>query len=468
MLFINLDRRSRVPLARQIYAALRQAALDGTLAPHEKLPSSRSLAKTLEVARGVVVESYAQLVDEGFAESKNGSGTYICEGLGLADTVREKAGRGICTQRTQPKRYAASFRTGIPDLAAIPILEWAKLYRETAASLPAKAFDYQSPQGAPELRQKLAQYLSRVRGVKASAENILITNGAAQAFSLLAQIVPRGSFAAVENPLSRGILHTLEAKGCAMRPVPLDDNGLRTDLLPVEPPTLIFTTPGHQFPTGVIMSAARRVELVRYAREKGAFIAEDDYDCEFRFDGAPIEPMQPLAPERVAHVGTFSKTLMPALRMGYMILPAELTERLAEAKFTDDYHSPQLEQLTLAKFIERGIFDRHIRKMRRLYLKKRDCLVNALKAAFGDNVRISGAAAGLHLAASFPGTVFNPALMRKIEEAGVWAVPAAEHFIGGAAKSPYADMLVLGYGNTAFDEMERGVGILKCVIERPC
>jgi GntR family transcriptional regulator/MocR family aminotransferase len=248
-----------------------------------------------------------------------------------------------------------------------------------------------------------------VRGVHAEPEDILITNGAAQAFSLISRFVPEGGHALAENPISYGILHTLRGNGVNIRTVPVDENGMMTELLPNEAPGLIFTTPSHQFPTGVILPIRRRIEMIRYARDNGAYIVEDDYDSEFRFDGAPVQSMQSLAPDRVIYVGTFSKTLMPALRIGYVALPGALKTRMEQLKYVADLHSPVLEQLTLARFIEEGLFDRHIRKMRAVYLTRRNHLIACLRDAFGEAVTISGAGAGMHLVASFRDFQFDAA-----------------------------------------------------------
>jgi GntR family transcriptional regulator/MocR family aminotransferase len=360
-----------------------------------------------------------------------------------------------------------SFRTGVPDLKSIPVARWGKLYREIALSVPPEKLDYQRPFGEPELRRQLSMYLRRVRGVNAAPDDILIVNGAAQAFSLISRFVPESGYALVENPLSYGILHTLQGNGVRVRAVPVDECGMKTNLFPDEPPGLIFTTPSHQFPTGVILPVQRRIEMIRYAEKHAAYIVEDDYDSEFRFDGSPIQSIQQLSPDRVIYVGTFSKTLMPALRIGYVALPAALRARMEEIKYTADLHSPVLEQLTLAKFIETGLFDRHIRKMRGVYLARRNLLIACLREAFGDGVIISGAGAGMHLVAAFRGVRFDDALLKSIGDAGVQISAVSRHYLreeGGNGVTPFDDSLIFGYGNTSPEAIREGVERLRAVI----
>jgi GntR family transcriptional regulator/MocR family aminotransferase len=463
MLHITIDRKSSASLSKQIYHSLKESVLKGALQSEEKLPSSRELSRYLNVARNVVIESYEQLIAEGYAYSKNGSGTYICDGIQLPPPP--------LTNKTLPTREhnldstnVISFRSGIPDLECIPIKKWAHLYKEMTFDLKPSQMDYQNIFGSYELRTQLSLYLNRVRGIQSSPDNIMITNGAAQSFSLLCRLITSNQYALVENPLSYGILHTLESNHISMKAIQLDDHGMVTSELPNDPPKLIFTTPSHQFPTGVILPASRRIEMINYAKKNLAYIVEDDYDSEFRFDGSPIQSMQYLDPDRVIYVGTFSKTLMPALRMGFMVLPDSLCKQVEEAKYVADFHSPILEQLTLAKFMETGHFDRHIRKMRRVYLMKRNHLIQCLKASFGDQITISGAEAGLHLVASFQGIHFDHALMQRIEDQGIQITTVRKHYLSSEAKTPYDNALVFGYGNTRLSEIDEGISKLYSII----
>lgn len=465
MIHINLNREDKLSLSRQIYRSVKESMLSGKIAGGAKLPSSRELAGELHVARNVVIGSYEQLIAEGYAYSKSGSGTYISEGVVMPSSVHKAYTHSIPEVPLKPV-VSVSFRTGVPDLGLIPIKKWAQLYHKLALDIEPYQMDYQNTLGDDYLRVTLAQYLNRARGTNARRENIIITNGAAQSFNLLCQLISQDEYALVENPLSYGLLHTLENNGVTMRPIRLDKDGMVTAELPSDRPKLIFTTPSHQFPMGCILTASRRIELIQYAKRNNAYIVEDDYDSEFRFDGNPIESMQYLAPDRVIYVGTFSKTLMPALRIGYMVLPDELCERMREAKFVSDIHSPVLEQLTLAQFIESGAFELHIHKMRKVYHRKRDYLISCLKSIFGDRVSVFGAAAGLHFVCSFSKVKFDPNLLEKIQQSGIEISSIHKHILNSTKNEEYGNLLIFGYGNTHVEKMKAGVELLAEIINR--
>lgn len=461
MNFINIDRNSVISLSRQLYIYYKESILNGNLKSNDKLPSTRELSRDLNVARNVVVDCYEQLMAEGYAYTKSGSGTYICEGVKF-QPIKTKTEPHFNKRNNDIRKI--SFRTGIPDLDSIPINKWAKMYKESISNLEITKMDYQNSFGSYELRSQLSSYLERVRGVCTLPDNILITNGAAQAFSLLCQLVEEAEYVLVENPLSYGILHTLESNQVSIKPIRVDEQGMVTSELPKQPPKLIFTTPSHQFPTGVVLPINRRIEMIKYAQQHGTYIVEDDYDSEFRFDGNPIQSMQYLNPEQVIYVGTFSKTLMPALRIGYMVLPDKLLHKIEDIKYVADLHSPNFEQITLAKFIETGLFDRHINRMRRLYLKKRNYLIKCLKKEFGERVMITGAQAGMHFAAAFKDVIFDKALVRKIEEKNIEITPINKHYILDNSDLPINDTLIFGYGNTKIEQMEKSIRLLADII----
>ncbi len=463
MLFINVDRKSNIPLFQQIYYSIKNSILHEKLHSKEKLPSTRELAKYLNVSRNVVIESYEQLLAEGYIYSQNGSGTYVCEGVHLHQSKRNDL-QTKKKNREPINKDIVSFRSGVPDLEAIPIKKWAQIYQKIALDLKPSQMDYQSPFGDYELRTQLSLYLNRVRGAQTSPENIMITNGAAQSFNLLCKLIKENEYVIVENPLSSGLLHTLKRNSVLIKPINIDKHGLITSELPNVSPKLIFTTPSHQFPTGVIFPVKRRIELIKYAEQHNSYIVEDDYDSEYRFNGSPIQSMQFLCPERVIYVGSFSKTLMPALRIGFMVLPTLLCEEMREIKYVSDFHSPTLEQLTLASFIESGLFENHIRKMRKLYFKKRNCLISCLKKTFGETVNISGTETGLHLIATFKDISFDRELLEKIENSGVEISSVKKQYLSTEINTPYDNSLIFGYGNTKIADMEKGIEILYSLI----
>ena len=459
MLYIDINRNSDRSLSDQIYQYIKESIFRGSLQSREKLPSSRELAKFLNISRNVVIESYEQLMAEGYIYSKNGSGTFVCEGLAFCRDESVKRSTQTQARVTLPE-IQISFRTGIPDLTQIPVKKWAHIYQQTALDIDPSQLDYQDALGDGSLRTQLSCYLERARGVHTSAENIMITNGAAQSFQLLCQFMNAHEYALVENPLSYGLLHTLESNHVRMKAISPDAFGMQTDRLPDAPPKLVFTTPSHQFPTGVVLPAGRRIELIRYAAENDIYIVEDDYDSEFRFNGSPIQSMQYLDPEHVIYVGTFSKTLMPALRIGYMVLPSSLQAQLREEKYVCDINSPVLEQRTLAEFLKAGYFEQHVRRMRKLYLKKRNCLITCLDQYFGDRVTISGAEAGLHFVATFRGAKFDREQMAAIRNEGLEIAPMRKYCLSEESERKYENTLIFGYGNTPIESMEAGV---KCL-----
>lgn len=467
MLYINLNKEdSSLSLTKQIYNFFINAIMKGILKQDEKLPSTRELSKYLKVSRNVVIESYEQLIAEGYLYTKNGSGTYVSRGIIFEPKTLNK---DICVKEKIKNKIPddyISFRTGVPDLSAIPIKKWGQIYKKITLSVLEEDMGYKDSSGEYELRYELANYLKRVRGVKTNPENIIITNGAAQVFSLLSELVNKDEYALVENPLSYGILNTLKNKNVKITPISVDEFGMMTDNLPSIAPKLIFTTPSHQFPTGVILPINRRIEMIKYARKHHAYIVEDDYDSEFRFDVGPIQSMQALDSEHVIYVGTFSKIFMPALRMGYMILPNSLCEEMKKSKYIDDLHSPILEQLTMAQFISEGLLDIHIKKMRDIYLKRRNVLIKSLKECFKDRVYISGAQAGMHLVASFKDIVFDDPLLKKIRDNNLEVTPLRRHYIDAEEdiNINYNNSLILGYGNTNIEKIQMGIQRLYLLI----
>ncbi|MBC3888964.1 aminotransferase class I/II-fold pyridoxal phosphate-dependent enzyme [Acetobacterium paludosum] len=469
MLHINLNRNQDESLSEQIYQALKEFIFSGDLKADEKLPSTRGLSEFLSVSRNVVMEAYEQLWAEGYLYSKEGSGTYVSDGIfferkEISSSDEKKEPRDLLYPQKQ-----VSFRTGVPDLNTIPIKKWGQLYKSVTQTLDSASLDYQNSFGMHALRNQLSIYLKRVRGVNSRPENILIVNGAAQAFSLLSRMVGKDEEVLVENPISQGIVYTLSSLGVRMKTIPIDENGIMTAALPEKPPKLIFTTPSHQFPTGVVLSIKRRIELIEYARKHDCLIVEDDYDSEFRFEGNPIQSLQNLDPDRVIYVGTFSKILSPALRMGYLVLPGCLVAEMKNEKYVTDIHSPVLEQLTLAKFIEEGYLTQHIRKMKGIYLKRRNYLEICLKESFGDDVTVTGTRSGMHLVAAFESVLFDAELRKALDEKQIFVTTLGDYFLHDdenpvQAKKAGDHALVLGYGNTNLKAIEEGVtGIAQVV-----
>ncbi|WP_107094736.1 PLP-dependent aminotransferase family protein [Streptomyces sp. XY431] len=419
--------------------ALREAVQDGRLAPGTRLPSSRALGEDLGIARNTVVEAYGQLTAEGWLGSRPGSGTTVAE-----RAAPRPAGRPAAVRADRRPTGRHDLLAGRPDLSLFPRSAWLASARRALAVAPHDAFDYGSPLGRIELRRALSDYLARVRGVRTDPDRLLVCAGFGQGLGLLAAAL-RGRGAgriAVEGyglPPQREVLR---AAGLGLAPLPLDCDGARTDLLdglggaggPAERLGAVLLTPAHQFPTGAALAADRRAAAVRWARERDGYVIEDDYDGEFRYDRQPLGAMQALDPDRVVYGGTAAKSLAPGLRLAWLALPDELVEPVARLKALADTMSPVTDQLTFAELITSGRYDRHVRRCRLHYRRRRDLLVAAL-AERAPQVRVTGIAAGLHAVLQLPaGSRPEAELMERARAAGLvltgldWyrAGPAAE------------------------------------------
>jgi len=393
---VQIDRSSGTPLRTQLAQAIRTAIDDGRLSYGVALPSSRALGEDLAVSRGVVVDAYAQLAAEGWLSARPGGTTRVAP-----PPVAQPGRRGASGGAAAEPRF--DFRPGIPDLEAFPRAAWMAAMRQSFADAPAGALSYGDPQGVPALRQALASYLGRVRGVLTDPSLVIICSGLVQGVSLLCRVLrARGlSAVAVEDPGWRRGREVIAHCGLDPVAVPVDEEGLRVDRLAASATGAVMVTPAHQFPTGVALSSARRAALLAWSQKTGGLVIEDDYDAEYRYDHQPLGTLQALCPGRVVYAGSLSKTLAPALRLAWLVVPPGLVDDLVAVKAADDAGSPTLEQLTLARFMESGALDRHRRRSRLRYRAMRDRVVGTL-AAHAPEVRPTGIAAGLHLLARLP------------------------------------------------------------------
>jgi GntR family transcriptional regulator / MocR family aminotransferase len=447
-LLISLD-RARPSLKAQIEEQLRAAVRDERLAPGSALPSSRGLASELGVSRGVIVEAYSQLVAEGYLVTRPGGATRVA----LAASPGARAQPAPSAGR--PPRF--DFRPGGPDVSLFPRDAWLASLRRSLRSAPDVRLDYGDPRGAPELRVALASYLGRVRGAACDAERVIVTSGMAQGMALLGRtLVARGARRmAVEDPSSGPGRMQLGSTGLETVPVEVDEQGLRADLLgKLGRLDALMVTPAHQFPLGVVLSPARRALLTEWAAAADALVLEDDYDSEYRYDRAPVGALQGLAPERVVYAGSVSKTLAPGLRLGWMAAPEHIVGELVAAKERDDLGTPIVEQLALADFLERGELDRHLRRTRGIYRRRRDALVAALAAQLPD-WEPAGIAAGLHLVALLPAGADETAVLAAARERGIALSGLGEHSV-----APRSPALLLGYGRITEPAIAAGVAEL--------
>ena len=464
MLWIPIDRTLDIPLKRQVYEYIRKLILHGELKAGDKLPATRECASQLGISRNVVIEAFEQLLAEGYIVGHQGSGTFVAEGAFLEQIQEEQTIILEILEEGKKEKDVIDFRSGIPSLDMFPKKDWGRLAKEVCIEAPDTTFGYDYPEGRLELRKILSQYLRRTRGVKCHADQIVITSGATQAFSLITKLLlNQGDKVVIEDPITNEIQTIFTSTGASLIPIPVDDHGMRTDLLSSSQNTkFVFVTPSHQFPLGSILPIQRRIQLIKFARDNQCYIVEDDYDSEFRYDGEPISSLQGLDSERVIYVGTFSKNLSPALRMGYLVLPQALIERCRSLKWFHDLHTPSLNQMLLARFIEEGLLERHIRKMRKVYMKRREVLRRSLNDKFGQSVKISGDSTGLHLIADFKGVEFTEELIERLYQSNVKVYPVEHHTI---QKGRHVNKVILGYGNLREEEIEEGVCRISTILK---
>jgi GntR family transcriptional regulator/MocR family aminotransferase len=412
-LLVKLDRSRRVELGRQIEAQLRTAIRSGTLAPGSDLPSTRALAEDLAVSRGVVVRAYAQLAAEGYLDLRQGANPSV-RGIRFVEPGVAEASSPAASQKI---RY--DLRPHQPDLGGFPRQVWLRSLRHALTRAANADLGYIDPRGLEQLRIELARYLGRARGVLADPDRIVVTAGSTHTLSLIARVLAsRGETMGFENPSHRIFFDVAEQAGLTPVGIPVDRDGIRVDALRSANVSAVLVTPAHQFPTGVALAADRRAELTLWARESGGLIVEDDYDAELRYDRAPIGPLQGLIPDRVAYLGSANKTLSPGIRLGWAVLPDELSASVTEELLRTVLHLSGIDQLALADFLQRGEFDRHIRRMRLVYKRRRDALISALETQL-PQLRVSGIAAGLHVVVELPSSVSEEAVCEEAAARGL-------------------------------------------------
>lgn len=445
--FLQLDPAGapRGALTTWLTDALRSATTDGRLRVGDRLPSSRLLATDLGVSRGVVVAAYERLVDEGVAVADGARGTVVAAAPRRATPT---TGRSA----TAP---AFDLSPGVPDLSAFPRAAWLRAERAVLAEAGPADLGYGDPQGNPVLRAALVGWLGRIRGVRAEVDDIVVVAGVAQALALVAQVlVDRGADSiAVEDPGSRGAHDELAYWGLEPVPVPVDADGLDVGALVRTGQSAVLLTPAHHFPTGVVLAPGRRRELL--APETGIeWVVEDDYDAEHRYDRAPVPALQALAPDRVVYTGSVSKTLAPAMRLGWMIVPPGLRAELVTRKYMSDLGNAALPQLVLARLMTSGELERHLRRVRVRQRRRRDAMLAALRDHL-PAATVHGVAAGLHLLVTLPEGLDDVVLAARASEAGVLVQPLSRHRVGAGPPG-----LVLGYAAHPPDRIREAVALL--------
>jgi GntR family transcriptional regulator/MocR family aminotransferase len=483
-----LDGKSAVPLYRQIYEAIRHAILSGNLHPTTTLPATRLLSKQLGVSRMTVINAYDQLFAEGYLEAKMGAGTFVAAQLpedllqtsGFERRTRQGAsptrkikftdyGRNLAQQNAGIlHRHGATpllpFQHGVSAVKEFPFGLWAKIAQKWQKKPPASILGYGNPIGFQPLREAIAAHVASTRGVICKVEQIIITNGTQQALDLIGRIfLTKGNEVCVEDPGYLGAHDIFAATGARLVPVPVDEEGfdLQSARKRSRKVRLVYVTPSHQYPLGVTMSLTRRLNLLGWARERDAFIIEDDYNSEYRYSGRPLASLQGLDRDgRVIYLGTFSKTIFPALRLGYLVAPMDLVEVFAAARALTDLHSPLIDQAVLAEFIAEKHFARHIRRMRGIYEERQHILVEEVRKNLEGILEVAPAEAGMHLIGWLASGIDDLEVSRRAATVNLKIAPVSAYCINQNLRGG----LLLGY--TAFNErlIRQGVRTLARVL----
>jgi GntR family transcriptional regulator/MocR family aminotransferase len=473
---ILLDRRARVPLHRQIYDRWREGILSGRFAAGTRVPSTRDLAAMLSVARATVTTAYDQLTAEGYLESAHGSGTFVSRALPDQPATRIRvAADPEHPPRVRLSRFAARLEAAYsrpdpdhatatidlskhsPDVDQFPLRAWRRLILRHVKAIASPGWDAADRGAGHEgLRREIAAYVRRARAVRCEPSQVVVVNGSQQALDLCARVlIDAGDVAAIEDPCYPGARQLFAAHGARLHPVPVERDGIAVSRLP-ERARLVFVTPSHQLPTGVSMSLAKRLALLAWARERGVVVIEDDYDSEYRYGGEPVPALQGLSDAAsVVYVGTFSNVMFPGLRIGYLVAPPALVEPITSARWHADRRSAVLEQAALADFLREGHFERHVRRMRRLYGRRRDVLTSALTEVLGDEVSISCDGVGMFVVVRFS----SERVAARARRQGVRLNSTARYYLGEAPPHEY----VLRFSGVGERTLREGVRRLAAV-----
>jgi len=484
---IDLEEAGAVPLYRQLYETLRSAILSGRLGPGARLPSSRALAGALGVSRNTIATAYEQLRMEGYFEGRVGSGTYVSRSLPKMrgqrrkTNAKQRAKRRFSQQQRLSQRgieitnlwqvigrdayQSNAFRPRLPASAEFPLDTWSRLTGRRWRNMPSDLLTYGDPAGYRPLREVIASFLNENRHIDCETDQVIIVSGTPQAFALVAAVLlERGDAVWMEDPGYPRARATFIAADAELIPVPLDREGLdlQAGLAQAPEARLAYVTPSHQYPMGMKMSPARRLQLLDWATQSGAWILEDDYGAEYRAAGLPIAALQnPKDAGCVLFTGSFSSVLFPALRIGYLVVPPDLVDAFMAARILMDQCPPLFGQVVLTDFIGENHLERHIRRMRGLYQQRHEVLIEALHKAFGDFLSVEAEEAGLHLVARLPEGLDDQVLSRLIAEHGIEAPPLSFYAIEALRRGGF----VLGYAAIDEETIRISVGRMRNALE---
>lgn len=482
--YIPFDSNSDSPFYKQIYEGYRTAILSGRLQPGQRLPSTRALALELKISRLPVIIAYEQLLHEGYLEGRIGAGTYVKDSIpdelaspllarnpasqsaGFALPWRIKEPASPVSKTPGENELLGPFRVSLPALDQFPHKIWSRVASRHAKHLSIKHMAYADPAGHPPLREAIAQYLRTARAVHCEAGQILIVSGSQMGLQICAMaLLTTRDTVCIEEPGYPGARDALRSTGASLVPVPLNEEGIDVSQIAVRGKNVrvVYVTPSHQYPLGLSMSASRRLELLAWAKQNQSWILEDDYDSEYRYASRPLGALQGMDNDsRVIYIGTFSKVLFPALRLGYMVVPPGLLNKFLQLRETLDIFSPTLYQLVLTDFLQEGHFARHLRRMRAIYLRRRNALVESLHTDLGEFLKPCNTDAGLHLSAFLPRGMDDLEVVRRAAQRGISASALSACYMGKRPKKG----LILGFGGADERLIHTAAQTLCNVIER--
>ena len=479
---IAIDRKAAKPIHKQIYDGYRATIIGGNLRSGQQLPSTRALASELGISRIPVLNAYAQLLAEGYFESRAGSGTFVssslpeellsCEYDVPAETESRSGPRPVSSRSALLLQTAHApwlhgwgpFGVGQLTFDQFPFQVWSSLVARHCRNVRTRSLNYSDPMGSKQFRETIATYLRTARAVHCESRQIMIVSGSQQALDISARaLLDPGSRVWIEEPGYQLMQYALTMAGCHLIPVPVDHEGLdvTAGIRLYRKARAAYVTPSHQYPLGVTMSGARRLQLLDWAQSSGSWIVEDDYDSEYRYENMPIASLQGLDHHsRVIYIGTFSKTLFPSLRLGYIVIPSDLVDRFLAVRRAMDLCPPHLYQEVLTDFMNEGHFSRHIRKTRLLYGQRRTALVDAIRSEFGAQLEVVGAEAGMHLVVTLPEGLRDQEISVRAARQSLWLWPLSPSYLGLGARQGF----ILGFGSTKAAEMPRAVRRLRNVL----
>ena len=479
---IAVDRKAAKPMHRQIYDGYRATIVGGNLRSGQQIPSTRALALELGISRIPVLNAYAQLLAEGYFESRAGAGTFVSSSLPDELISCEYPGAGQAERRSGP-RLASSrsellphgecapwmhgwgpFSVGQLTFDHFPFQVWSSLIARHCRNVRVRSLNYSDPMGSKDFRETIATYLRTARAVHCESRQIMVVSGSQQALDISARaLLDPGSRVWIEEPGYSLMQYALTMAGCRLVPVPVDNEGLdvAAGIRRCHKARAAYVTPSHQYPLGVTMSASRRLQLLDWAQSSGSWIVEDDYDSEYRYENMPIASLQGLDHHgRVIYIGTFSKTLFPSLRLGYIVIPSDLVDRFVAVRRAMDLCPAHLYQAVLADFMNEGHFSRHIRKTRLLYSQRRTALVEAIRSEFGTLFEVVGGEAGMHLVVTLPKGMCDQEISVRAARQSLWLWPLSPSYLGKVSRQGF----ILGFGSTKASEMSQAARRLRSVL----